>query len=205
MENDDPIVEFLTREENFQTAFKVAEYVQAITEDLHARFWPLFHQQVNSLLQASEYSDRWFFMPLPTRYVFQQNGKCFLTPKIQTPIDQPFLQIGLGQGGRSDKFRLYQGVRWSKVPGDLSAIPQIVQMKEKLRLFDLTIADTQWPGWNWINYRARGEAFLVRMANEPEKITYEIAEGMWKLFLEFVPLLEAINKEIVDNYQATPA
>lgn len=199
MEYQDPIVEFLTREENFRTAFKVAKYVQTITEDLHKQFWFHMHQHMKVILEASEYSERWSFVPLPKKNVFQQYGKCYLSPKFPQPANEPYLMVGFGQGTRSNLFRFYQGIRWSKVREDVPNMPQYVQMKEKLRLLDLTISDNLWPGWNWISYRARGEDFLVRMANEPEKITYEIAEGLWKLFLEFVPLLEAINKQVMDN------
>jgi hypothetical protein len=35
---------------------------------------------------------------------------------------------------------------------------------------------TRRPGWN---YQARSEAFLVQMANEPETVVPEIAQGTW--------------------------
>jgi hypothetical protein len=195
MSFEDAIIDYLAQPENLPIAIEVSEYIKKLKENLHRQFWQEFNNQMKQIILSSEFSESWEFAPFPIRRLKKEYERCSIRPKNPDDKKTPALQVMFCHGYRSNYYQFYRGVSWNDDIKEFEH-PLLDKLKAQLIERDLVNDDWRWAGWNWYPYRAQGEKFMLKMYHEPEEMVAELRDDIWKLFIDFRPLLEEINKEV---------
>lgn len=198
MSYEDQVLEFLAQPDNLPIAIQVADYIQKLKEELHQRFWPSFNAVAKTRLTGSEHVSKWSFSPFPIKRLRTEYQDCAIFPLKDDGSNQSGLAVFFGQSSRDNSYRFYHGIKWIKKPKDFDH-PLLTDLKSQLVAHNLIHAWDNRPGLNYLHYRAQGEDFMLKMYHEPEIIVGELVDNFWQLFLDFLPIIDAVNKEVPEK------
>ena len=82
-------------------------------------------------------------------------------------------------------------------------MPPVVKiLEEKLAGMGL-LREINWPGKHFTEYYAQTKPFLLKMYHERDSFIQEMADQVWKPFIESRPLIEEANKALAEQYRST--
>lgn len=192
MQFDNPIHTVLTQPDNLDIAFEVMSHLQKIQEEAHKAFWLALEEALQRRLVGSLYETIWLVKFEPIGGFEKAWFACGLFPRDEfVPQGTAVGQILLQQSPPTQDFRLATGIKASvdlpKQPGESEIIGDLCRA---LNAEGFGTND-KWFGVRYIDYRARGKAFVRRMANDEEAFIDECADLIWQLFLTHRERLEA--------------
>jgi hypothetical protein len=190
------IFDFLVQTDNLKTALEVYEQIDLFKSEMHKRFWIEFGQSTNKRFAISEYTNTWKFVPHPAKSSKKGWGTSYFIPKGYDGV--PCLRVGLGQTTSDNGYRLYWGVEWSTAPQSFDQT-KLIDLRSDLISRGITIVNSAWVGWNYMEYTIYEAEFLKRLYTDPNPLIQEITEKYWGFFTGIVGMVEKINAGLGSN------
>ena len=195
MNEEQAVLDFFTKQENLPLGLSVAEQMDQIREQMNNRFWRELLQRLNALIV--EYVLPWQAAATEDKNAPDSLAGLHCIPRVEQPL---YLRPMVEQQYLGGAWRIYFGLMWSAAPSpDQLGFPAVRKLKAALQNAGFK-SNENFLAWQWTMLYPRRRDFLMRFAQQPEKLLDE-AEAIVKTFLiERRELVEQANAAL----QAAP-
>ena len=180
MKEQQAVLDFFADEINLPLGLAVAEQMDDLRREMNNCFWREFKQRIVGLI--GNLGLAWQVDLTEERN--SPNSLVGLSCKIH-PEQPIYLHPMAEQQLLGSAWRIYIGLMWNTPPSpDHLAISTVSGLKEKLQRSGFS-HNTGFLAWQWTAFHPRRRDFLLRYAQEPEKLFGEMEKNMKILLLDY--------------------
>jgi hypothetical protein len=202
MNEENAVLEFFVKPENLPLGLSVAAQINATCERMNAQFWTDLKQRIDAQLASPAWQIQ----------VTEDRNSADILVGLQYNLCEPqanCLFPMLEQQYLGGDWRIYFGLMWQNAPnpGQL-ALPEVTHLKQVLADAGLK-SNENFLAWQWTKLYPRRRDFLLRYANQTEKLLDEIESILKTLPLDLIaqanvalqaiPVSHAISLEQLRN------
>ncbi len=165
MNEEQAILEFFARTENLTLGLSVAEQMDKLREEMNNRLWLELLSRLEVLIK--EHRLAWRLEPTEDRNA----PDCLVGLYCNTSTEQPlYLRPMMEQQYLGGEWRIYFGLMWSAAPSpEQLGIAAVNSLKASLQNAGFK-NNTSFLAWRWTAFHPRRKDFLLRYAQQPEKL-----------------------------------
>lgn len=193
MNEEQTVLDFFAREENFPLALIAAEHLDGLRLQYNNRFWNALHEQLDTLLTQQN-------MPWQPEITEDRNTAGMLVGlHLQARAEQrtlllPFMEQQL----MGDSYRIYYGLMWSVAPEPAQKnLPAVEALRAHLSESGFKTSDS-FLAWQWSPWYPRRKDFLLRFASQKDDLLQEAMQPWQALLLKHGELLHQANLALND-------
>jgi hypothetical protein len=188
MNEEQAVLEFFAKPENLPLSLSVAEQMDKLREQMNNRFWKDLMSRINALIQAHKLTWNFEFTEDKNATDILVGLHC-ITALGQTLNLSPMLE----QQYLGGLWRIYFGLRWSAPPSPAQlGLPAVNDLKESLQKAGFK-SNENFLAWQWTTFYPRSMDFLLRYAQQPEKLLEDIEDIFKLLLIEHGESIEQAN------------
>ncbi|MBI3479771.1 MAG: hypothetical protein HY016_05365 [Nitrosomonadales bacterium] len=188
MKEEQAVLDFFARTENLPLGLAVAEQMDELRVRMNTRFWQELHVRLQALIAAQQ-------LPWHIEMTGDKNAPdsllglhCSIVPE-QALYLRPMLE----QQHLGGAWRIYFGLIWSAPPSPAQlTLPDVTRLKAALQNAGFK-SNENFLAWQWTAFHPRRKDFLLRHAQQPEKLLDEVAAIFSALLIEHRALIEQAN------------
>ncbi|MGA8147922.1 MAG: hypothetical protein WB870_10160 [Gallionellaceae bacterium] len=168
---------FFSQPENLPLALITAEHLDGIRLRLNNEFWIALRSRIDSFL--AKRALKWDSNLTEDR----NNAECLVGLHLQPQSEQRvFLRPFMEQQFMGDCYRVYHGLMWSTAPGAAQkTLPAVEALGLALQTAGFKQSDS-FLAWQWLPWHPRQRDFLLRFANQRDRLMDE-ADSIWSRLL----------------------
>jgi hypothetical protein len=188
MNEEQAVLEFFAKPENLPLGLSVAEQIDQLREQMNNHFWKDLMSRINRLMKAHKLT--WNF-----EFTEDKNATDILVGLhcITAPGQTLYLSPMLEQQYLGGLWRIYFGLRWSAPPSPAQlGLPAVNDLKESLQKAGFK-SNENFLAWQWTTFYPRSMDFLLRYAQQPEKLLEDIEDIFKLLLIEHGESIEQAN------------
>jgi hypothetical protein len=188
MNEEQAVLEFFAKPENLPLGLSVAEQMDQLREQMNNHFWKDLMSRINRLMKAHKLT--WNF-----EFTEDKNATDILVGLhcITAPGQTLYLSPMLEQQYLGGLWRIYFGLRWSAPPSPAQlGLPAVNDLKESLQKAGFK-SNENFLAWQWTTFYPRSMDFLLRYAQQPEKLLEDIEDIFKLLLIEHGESIEQAN------------
>lgn len=193
MNEEQAVLDFFAKEENLPLGLSVAGQMDRIREQMNTRFWRELLQRLNALIVEEPANGRglmWLVEPTEDRNT--PDSLIGLHCKLRTE-QSLYLHPMLEQQYLGGHWRIFLGLMWSATPSpDQLTLPAVAALKQSLQNAGFK-NNENFLAWQWTALHPRRRDFLLRYAQQPEKLLGDVEAILKTLLTEHRALIEQAN------------
>jgi hypothetical protein len=188
MNEEQAVLEFFAQAENLPLGLSVAEQMDKLREQMNNRLWQDLLLRLDALIK--EHKLAWQVEPTEDKNAPDSLVGLHCT----TPVKQTFcLRPMMEQQYLGGVWRIYFGLMWSAAPSpDQLALADVTRLKKSLQKAGFKNNES-FLAWQWTIFHPRRKDFLLRYAQQPEKLLEDIEEIFKPLLIEHSESIEQAN------------
>lgn len=195
MNEEQAVLDFFAQPANLPLGLSVAEQMDQIREQMNNRFWRELLQRLDTLI--AEHALPWQAAATEDKNAQDSLAGLHCTPHAE---QQLYLRPMIEQQYLGGAWRIYFGLMWSTAPSpDQLGFPAVNDLKKSLQNAGFK-SNENFLAWQWTMLYPRRRDFLMRFAQQPEKLLNDALVSLQKLLIEHRMLIEQANAAL----QATP-
>ena len=188
MNEEQAVLDFFSQPENLSLGLSVAEQMDELRRQMNNRLWRDLHGRINSMIglrglawQVQVTEDR----NAPDSLV----GLHCVTGTEQALYLRPMME----QQCLGGILRIYFGLMWSASPSaDQLGSPSVNTLRASLQTAGFK-SNENFLAWKWTAFHPRRRDFLLRYAQEPEKVLEAVEAGVRTLLIDHREPIESAN------------
>lgn len=186
MNEEQAVLEFFAKPENLSLGLSVSEQMDAIREQMNSRFWNELQLRLGAALQDTEWQTQ----------VTEDRNAAEMLVGVQCKLRESqslCLFPMLEQQYLGGTLRIFFGLMWQATPTpEQLALPAIARLKQQLT--DAGFKNNEnFLAWQWTNFHPRSSSFLLRYAQQPEKLLDEVESIFNTLLTDQRSLIASAN------------
>jgi hypothetical protein len=188
MNEEQAVLEFFAQAENLPLGLSVAEQMDKLREQMNNRLWQDLLLRLDALIK--EHKLAWQVEPTEDKNAPDSLVGLHCT----TPVKQAvYLRPMMEQQYLGGVWRIYFGLMWSAAPSpDQLALAAVTRLKKSLQKADFKNNES-FLAWQWTIFHPRRKDFLLRYAQQPEKLLEDIEDIFKPLLIEHSEPIEQAN------------
>lgn len=197
MNINNEIYKLLIQPENLAMAMEISDYLDEIKYQTHFDIWSGINPALKGFLVESNYAKNWQLRPFKIKSLKKEWGKGYIYP-ISSNQETPLLEFAFGQAGKTNSYRLFYGVVFTKdsqLKNDLIS----TRLKGEIISQGLTLTSPNWPGWNYLPQIPYTHEFIVGMTTHKDTYIQNAAKMIWDMFINLAPHLDAVNQSLISE------
>lgn len=196
MKEEQAILDFFSQPENLSLSLSVAEQVDRLRVQMNNRFWRQLLADLGILIK--EQGLAWRAEPTKDKGADDSliGLNCIPLTEQQTYIHPMMEQQHLG-----GEWRIYFGLMWSAPPttGQLRSVA-VRSLKNSLQAAGFK-SNESFLAWQWTKFYPRSRNFLLRYANQPEKLLDETSATLKILLTDHLEAIKHANDTLAEIQQ----
>ena len=188
MNEEQAILDFFSKAENLPLGLAVAEQMDALREQMNNRLWQELRSRLAALIK--EHGLVWHLDTTEDRNA----PDCLVGLYCNTSTGQPlYLRPMMEQQYLGGEWRIYFGLMWSAAPTrEQLGIAAVNSLKTSLQ--DAGFKNNEsFLAWQWTAFHPRRKDFLLRYAQQPEKLLDDIESIFRALLIDHREAIESAN------------
>jgi hypothetical protein len=188
MNEERAILEFFAQPENLSLGLSVAEQMEKLREQMNNRLWLELLSRLERLIKEHELA--WRLEPTEDRNA----PDCLVGLHCSIGMEQPhYLRPMMEQQYLGGEWRIYFGLMWSAAPSrEQLRIATINGLKASLQKAGFK-SNESFLAWRWTAFHPRRKDFLLRYAQQPEKLLDDIENIFSPLLIDHREAIESAN------------
>ncbi len=188
MKEEQAVLDFFAQAENLPLGLSVAEQMDKLREQMNNQLWRKLMERLRALV--IEHGLTWRIEPTEDKSTPDNLvGLHCTTGKQQALYLRPMMEQQY-QGG---SWRIYFGLIWSAAPTpDQLRLPAVRGLQVSLQQAGFK-SNENFLAWQWTNFHPRSKDFLLRYAQQPEKLLDDVEEIIKALLIGQRALIEQAN------------
>ncbi len=175
MNEEQAVLEFFAKPENLSLGLSVSDQMNAIREQMNSRFWNELQLRLGAVLQDTEWQTQ----------VTEDRNAAGVLMGVQCKLREPqtiCLFPMLEQQYLGGIWRIFFGLMWQVAPtAEQAALPAIARLKQQL--MDAGFKHNEnFLAWQWTHFHPRSSGFLLRYAQQPDKLLDQV-ESIFNILL----------------------
>jgi hypothetical protein len=188
MKEEQAVLEFFSRAENFPLGLSVAEQMDDLRKQMNSRFWQELLAQLKALIK--EHGLAW-----RVEATEDKNAPDILVGlHCTTSTGQPlYLRPMMEQQYLGGVWRIYFGLMWSASPTpEQLGWPAVSSLKTSLQKAGFK-SNENFLAWQWTVFHPLRKDFLLRYSQQPEKLLSDVEAILKTLLIEHRASIEQAN------------
>jgi hypothetical protein len=196
MNEEQAILDFFSQPENLSLSLSVAEQADRMREQMNNRFWQQLHSNLGVLIKEQGLAWR-----AETTKDKGADDSLIGLNCIPLTDQQIYLHPMMEQQHLGGEWRIYFGLMWSAPPttGQLRS-DAVRSLKNSLQTAGFK-SNESFLAWQWTKFHPRGKNFLLRYANQPEKILDETSATLKILLTDHLEAIKHANDFLAESQQ----
>ncbi|MEO8343415.1 MAG: hypothetical protein ABI536_06305 [Gallionella sp.] len=188
MNEEQAVLEFFAQAENLPLGLSVAEQIDQLREQMNNRLWRDLLLRLDALIK--EHKLAWQVEPTEDKNAPDSLVGLHCALIKEQPI---YLRPMLEQQYLGGVWRIYFGLMWSAAPSpDQLALAAVTRLKKSLQKAGFKNNES-FLAWQWTIFHPRRKDFLLRYAQQPEKLLADIEDIFKPLLTEHSESIEQAN------------
>ncbi len=188
MKEQQAVLDFFAQTENLPLGLAVAEQMDTLREQMNTRFWRALQQRLDTM--TNEHALPWQVIATEDRNAANSLVGLYCTLRSGQEL---YLRPMMEQQYLGGNWRIYFGLMWSIAPSpDQLALPAITALSVSLQQAGFK-NNERYLAWQWTTLHPRRQDFLLRYAQQPEKLLDDIEFIFRTLLIEHRELIEQAN------------
>lgn len=200
MNEEQAVLNFFAQQENLPLGLSVAEQMDQIREQMNTRFWQELLQRLDASTDEKStggHEATWVVEPTEDRNAPDSLVGLHCRLRAEQAL---YLRPMLEQQYLGGQWRIFFGLMWSATPSpDRLALPAVAALKQSLQNAGFK-HNENFLAWQWTAFYPRRRDFLLRYAQQPEKLLDDVEAVMKPLLTDHRTLIEQANAAL----QTTP-
>ncbi|MDD4928874.1 MAG: hypothetical protein PHP85_06315 [Gallionella sp.] len=197
MDEEQAVLDFFAKPENLPLGLSVALQMDEIRCQMNSRFWQDFQQRLNTTLQGTEWQ---------TQVTEDRNAadvRVGLQCKLHKPQELCLFPM-MEQQYTGGDWRIFMGLMWQRPPApEQLALAAVSALKQSLT--DAGFGHNEnFLAWKWTHFHPRRRDFLLRYAQQPEKLINEVESTFDSLLGAHRELIAAANAALKTAPRSMP-
>jgi hypothetical protein len=191
MNEEQTVLDFFSQAENLPLGLAVAEQMDALREQMNNRMWLELQSRLDALIKENELA--WQLEATEDRNA----PDCLVGLYCNTSTGQPlYLRPMMEQQYLGSEWRIYFGLMWSASPTrEQLGIAAVNSLKSSLQ--DAGFKNNEsFLAWQWTEFHPRRKDFLLRYAQQPEKLLDDIEIVFRTLLIDHRETIKSANSAI---------
>lgn len=188
MNEEQAILEFFAQTENLSLGLSVAEQMDKLREQMNNRLWLELQLRLDEVIK--EQGLAWHIEPTEDKNA----PDCLVGLHCSTSTEQPlYLRPMMEQQYLGGEWRIYFGLMWSTAPSpEQLGIASVKSLKEALQNTGFKNNES-FLAWQWTVLYPRRKDFLLRYAQQPEKLLGDVEIIFRTLLIDHREAIEHAN------------
>jgi len=196
MKEEQAILDYFSQPENLSLSLSVAEQVDSLREQMNNRFWQQLHSNLGVLIK--EQGLAWRAEPTKDKAAADSLIGLNCIPVTEQQI---YLHPMLEQQHLGGEWRIYFGLMWSAPPtSDQLRSVAVRNLKNSLQTAGFK-SNESFLAWQWTKFYPRSRNFLLRYANQPEKLLGEASATLRILLTDHLEAIKHANDSLAEIQQ----
>lgn len=188
MNEERAILEFFAQKENLSLGLSVAEQMDKLRVQMNNRVWLDLLQRLNAVLK--EHGHAWYFELTEDRNA----PDCLVGLHCNIGTEQPlYLRPMMEQQFLGGQWRIYVGLMWSSAPAPEKLEIAVVKTLRKSLQNAGFKNNESFLAWQWTPFHPHRKDFLMRYAQQPEKLLGDIEIIFRTLLIDHRETIESAN------------
>jgi hypothetical protein len=188
MNEEQAVLDFFAQSENLPLGLSVAEQMDRLREQMNTRLWRALQPRFNTLLKEHELA--WQVEPTEDKNAPDNLVGLHCTISMGQLL---YLRPMMEQQYLGGVWRIYYGLMWSASPSpDQLGLPAVSSLKASLQKAGFK-SNENFLAWQWTEFHPRRKDFLLRYADQPEKLLGDIEAIFRTLLIEHRVSIEEAN------------
>jgi len=194
MNEEQAILEFFAQSENLSLGLAVSEQMDKLREQMNNRLWLELLSRLKAFVNAHELA--WRIEPTEDRNV----PDCLVGMHCIVSKEQPlYLRPMIEQQYLGGEWRIYFGLIWSSAPSSnhlkVAAVKSLKALLQNAGFKN----NENFLAWRWTPFHPRRKDFLLRYAQQPEKLLDDIEKLFRSLLIDHRAAIESANAALKNN------
>jgi hypothetical protein len=188
MNEEQSVLEFFAQTENLSLGLLVAEQMDGIREQMNNRLWLELRSRLDRV--TKRHGLAWHLEPTEDRNA----PDCLVGLHCNTRTGQTlYLRPMMEQQYLGGEWRIYFGLMWSTAPSpEQLGIAAVKSLKELLQNAGFK-SNESFLAWQWTAFHPRRKDFLLRYAQQPEKLLADVEIIFRTLLIDHSEAIEHAN------------
>jgi hypothetical protein len=188
MNEEQAVLGFFAQTENLSLGLSVAEQMDKLREQMNNRLWLDLRSRLDGVIKRHGLA--WNIEPTEDRNA----PDCLVGLHCGTGTEQPiYLRPMLEQQYLGGEWRIYFGLMWSTVPSpEQLGIAAVKSLKGSLQKAGFK-SNESFLAWQWTAFHPRRKDFLLRYAQQPEKLLADVEIIFSALLIDHREAIEHAN------------
>jgi len=188
MNEEQAVLEFFSQAENFPLGLSVAEQMDDLRKQMNNRFWQELLAQLKALI--NEHGLAWRVEATEDKNALDSLVGLHCTISTEQPLN---LRPMMEQQYLGGVWRIYFGLMWSAAPTpEQLRLPAVSSLKTSLQKAGFK-SNENFLAWQWTAFYPLRKDFLLRYAQQPEKLLSDIEAIFKTLLIEHLMSIEQAN------------
>jgi hypothetical protein len=188
MKEEQAVLDFFAQAENFPLGLSVAEQMDEIRQQMNNRLWRELLERLRTLVH--EHGLAWRVEPTEDKNSPENLVGLHCTANTEQRF---YLRPMLEQQYLGGVWRIYFGLMWSVTPTpDQLGLPAVSSLKSSLQKAGFK-SNEGFLAWQWTSFHPRRKDFLLRYAQQPEKLLDDVETLFRTLLIEHGVSIEQAN------------
>lgn len=188
MNEEQAVLEYFAQTENLSLGLSVAEQMDKLREQMNNRLWLGLQSRLDGVIK--EHGLAWNIETTEDRNA----PDCLVGLHCSTSTEQSiYLRPMMEQQYLGEEWRIYFGLMWSIVPTpEQLGIAAVNSLKATLQNAGFK-NNERFLAWQWTAFRPRRKDFLLRYAQQPEKLLVDVEIIFRALLIDHREAIEHAN------------
>lgn len=191
MKEEQAILEFFAQSENLSLGLTVAEQMDKLREQMNNRLWQELLSRFNALID--EHGLAWHIEPTEDKNAPDGLVGLHCVMNAEQPI---YLRPMMEQQYMGGEWRIYFGLMWNIAPSPEQLRSAAVTALKSSLQHDGFKNNESFLGWQWTKFHPRRKDFLLRYAQQPEKLLDDIESILRTLLISHRTAIDQANAEL---------
>jgi hypothetical protein len=197
MNEEQAILDFFSQPENLSLSLSVAEQTDRLRAQLNNRFWQRLLSNLGVLIKEQALS--WRAEPTMDKATADSLIGLNCIPLAEQKI---YLHPMMEQQYLGGEWRIYFGLMWSAPPTtDQLRSVAVRSLMNSLQTTGFKNNES-FLAWQWTKFYPRSRNFLLRFANQPEKLLDEALATLRILLVDHFEAIKHANDSLAENQQS---
>jgi hypothetical protein len=188
MNEEQAVLDFFAQAENLPLGLAVAEQMDTLREQMNSRFWQELLAQLKALI--NEHGLAWRVEATEDKNAPDSLVGLHCTTSTEQAL---YLRPMVEQQYLGGAWRIYFGLMWSAAPTSAQLeLPAVSSLKTSLQKAGFK-SNENFLAWQWTTFYPQRKDFLLRFAQQPEKLLNDIETVFKTLLIDHREAIEQTN------------